>query len=319
RADHFMPEGARLGTSVPLVTPTRAPDDDQERVPGQRPNERPRGRILIFWGCGAHAPAGQPVIIDLARLSAGQVPPGLFSTTVPRDRSVTFGNSRTYGDWPNSTSRASVRPQSSIIGAHRIAGNYSPDIAFSLAQDFMPALNATGTAQADQSTQLSWNSVAAATGYYAWTMGFRGAPGGDSGDMVMWSSSSSQQFGGALWDWIAPATVARLVNQRVVMPPSQTACVVPMEVKQAAPDFMFGNLYAYGPEANFAYPPRPANARTPWHPIWTTRVRYRSSTSWMIGGPGAEAATTPNPNCRRRRGGLGGVLGGVLGAPAPGC
>jgi hypothetical protein len=274
---------------------------------------------LIFWGCGAHAPAGQPVIIDLARLSAGQVPPDLFSSTVPRDRSVTFGNSRTYGDWPNSTSRAQVRAQSSIVGAHRIAGNYSPDIAFALAQDFMPALNATGAAQADQSTQLSWNSVAAATGYYAWTMGFRGTPGGDSGDMVMWSSSSSRQFGGGLWDWIAPETVARLVNQRVVMPPSQTSCVVPMEVKQAAPDFMMGNLYAYGPEANFAYPPRPANARTPWRPIWTARVRYRSSTSWMIGMPGAEAATTPNPNCRRRRGGLGGVLGGVLGAPAPGC
>lgn len=317
-ADHFMPEGARLGASVPLATPVRAPDDE-ERVPGQRPNERPRGRILIFWGCGAHAPAGQPVIIDLARLSAGQVPPGLFSTTVPRDRSVTFGNSRTYGDWPNSTSRAQVRAQSSILGAHRIAGNYSPDIAFSLAQDFMPALNATGTAQADQSTQLSWNNVAAATGYYAWTMGFHGTPGGDSGDMVMWSSSSSRQFGGGLWDWIAPSTVATLINQRVVMPPSQTSCVVPMEVKQAAPDFMMGNLYAYGPEANFAYPPRPAGVRIPWHPIWTARVRYRSSTSWMIGGPGAEAATTPNPNCRRRRGGLGGVLGGVLGAPAPGC
>ncbi|MEQ1510508.1 MAG: hypothetical protein ABL909_08950 [Sphingopyxis sp.] len=314
RADHFMPEGARLGTSVPLITPVRTPDE-QERLPG----ERPRGRILIFWGCGAHAPAGQPVVIDLARLSAGQVPPGLFSSTVPRDRSVTFSNSRTYGDWPNGTSRAQLRSQSSIIGAHRIAGNYSPEIAFSLAQDFMPALNATGTAQADQSTQLAWNSVAGATGYYAWTMGFRGQPGGDSGDMVMWSSSSSQQFGGGLWDWIAPETVARLVNQRVVMPPSQTACVVPMEVKQAAPDIMFGNLYAYGPEANFAYPPRPANARTPWHPIWQARVRYRSSTSWMIGGPGAEAANNPNPNCRRRRGGLGGVLGGVLGAPAPGC
>lgn len=319
QADHFMPQGARLGVSVPLVTPQQAPDNEDDHVPGQRPDERPRGRILIFWGCGAHAPAGQPVVIDLARLSAGQVPPGLFSTSVPRDRGVTYRNSTTYGDWPNGRSRAQLTSASSLIGGHRIAGNYSPDIAFNLAQDFMPALNATGTAQADQSTQLSWNSVAAATGYYAWTMGFRGNPGGDSGDMVMWSSSSSQQFGGGLWDWIAPETVARLINQRVVMPPSQTTCVVPAEVKQAAPDFMMGNLYAYGPEANFAYPPRPVNARTPWHPIWTARVRYRSSTSWMVGGPGAEAAATPNPNCRRRRGGLGGVLGGVLGAPAPGC
>ena len=320
QADHFMPANARLGTSVPLVTPQVAPETGEDRVPGQRDGERPRGRILIFWGCGARAPAGQPVVIDFARLSAGQIPPGLFSTTVPRDRSVTFGNSRTYGDWPNSRSRATVGPQSSLVGAHRITGNYSPEIAFTLAQDFMPALTATGTPQPDGVTQLGWNSVANATGYYAWTMGFRGAPGGEGGDMVWWSSSASQQFGGALWDWISPGTIGTLIRDRVVMPPSQTSCLIPAEVTQAAPDFMFGNLYAYGPEENFAFPPRPANARTAWNPIWTARVRYRSSTSWMIGGPGAEAnngaqPAEPNRRCRRR-GGLGGALGGALGLPS---
>lgn len=326
QADHFMPATARLGASVPLVTPERQPAED-DRIPGQRDGERPRGRILIFWGCGAHAPAGQPVIIDLARLSAGQIPPGLFSTSVPRDRSVTFGNSRTYGDWPNSRGRTQLSPQSSLVGAHRVAGNYSPEIAFSLTQDFMPALTATGTAQPDQSTQLSWNSVAGATGYYAWTMGMKPDASGNSGDMVWWSSSASQQFGGGLWDWLSPSTVATLIRQRVVMPSTQTNCLVPAEVKQAAPDFMFGNLYAYGPEANFAYPPRPANARTPWSPIWTARVRYRSSTGWMIGMPGmgdndgAQAnsdASTPPPQTRcRRRGGLAGAIGGAIGVP--GC
>lgn len=326
-ADHFMPAGARLGTSVPLVTPERQPVEE-DRIPGQRDGERPRGRILIFWGCGAHAAAGQPVIIDLARLSAGQMPPGLFSTSVPRDRSVTFGNSRTYGEWPNSRGRTQLSPQSSLLGDHRIAGNYAPEIRFALAQDFMPALNATGTAQPDQSTQLAWNSVAGATGYYAWTMGMKPDASGNAGDMVWWSSSASQQFGGGLWDWLSPATVATLIRQRVVMPPTQTSCQVPAEVKQAAPDFMFGNLYAYGPEANFAYPPRPANARTPWAPIWTARVRYRSNTSWMVGMPGmdggngegqaANSSAQPQQQNRcRRRGGLAGAIGGALGVP--GC
>ncbi len=320
-ANHFMPPGARLGASVPLLTPPRAPDGESEQVPGQNAGERPQGRILIFWGCGAHAPAGQPVIIDLARLSSGQVPAGLFSTTVPRDRSVTYSNSTTYGDWPNGTSRAQLSAPSSLLGAHRIAGNYSPEIGFSLDQDFMSALTANSAGQADQSILLSWNSVANATGYYAWTMGFRSQEGrGGSGDMVWWSSSASQQFGGALWDWISPGTVNRLIQQRVVMPPSQTNCLIPAEVKAAAPDFMMGNLYGYGPEANFAYPPRPANARTPWHPIWTARVRYRSSTSWMVGLPGEEASNGNQPApCRRRRGGvLGGVIGGVLGGNS-GC
>jgi hypothetical protein len=321
QADHFMPDAARLGRSVPLVTPQRAPESEaQDRIPSQD-GERPRGRLLIFWGCGARAPAGQPVIIDFARLSAGQVPTGLFSTSVPRDRSVTFDNSRTYGDWPNARSRAATGPQSSLIGAHRVAGNYSPEIAFSLSQDFMPALTATGTAQGDGSTQLGWNAISNATGYYAWTMGFRSEQGGNGGDMVWWSSSSSQQFGGALWDWISPSSVAALIRQRVVMPPTQTSCTVPAEVKAAAPDIMFGNLYAYGPEENFAFPPRPANARTPWNPIWTARARYRSTTSWMIGGPdlGSRAENgqpTPDPNRRcRRRGGIGGAIGGALGLP----
>ena len=318
RADHFMPEGARLGRSVPLVTPERVPEEAGE--PGF---ERPRGRLLIYWGCGPRAGAGQPVIIDFARLAAGQVPPNLFTTSVPRDRSVTPGNSRTYGDWPNGRSRAQLSPQSSLLGAHRVAGNYSPEIAFSLTQDFMPALNATGAPQADDTTLLNWNSVAGATGYYAWTMGMRPDGSGESGDMVWWSSSATQQFGGALWDWISPGTVATLIRQRVVMPPTQTSCIVPQEVRRAAPDFMFGNLYAYGPEAHFAYPPRPENPRAAWNPVWTARVRYRATTSWLIGGPdmgdaGDGANAQPNPRCRRR-GGLGGVLGGALGLPGSGC
>lgn len=326
QADHYMPEGARLGVSVPLVTPTAAPADDGDRIPGER-GERPQGRMLIFWGCGAHAGLGQPVIIDFARLAAGQIPPGLFTSSVPRDRSVSFANSRTYGDWPNARSRTTASPQSSLIGAHRISGNYAPEIAFTLDQDFMPALTATGTTQPDQSTLLGWNSVAGATGYYAWVMGTKSNGRGAGGDIVWWSSSASQQFGGGLWDWISPAQVASLIRQTIVMPPTQTQCVVPAEVKAAAPEFMLGNLYAYGPEANFAFPPRPANSRTPWRPIWTARARYRATTSWLIGGPdgmgeapapGAEgqAAPSPDPRCRRR-GGLGGVIGRVV--RLPGC
>jgi hypothetical protein len=69
KADHFMPPNAKLGKSVALVTPR------EERVPDMMP-EKPKGRLLIFWGCGEHAPKGQPVVIDFARVAAGQVPPG---------------------------------------------------------------------------------------------------------------------------------------------------------------------------------------------------------------------------------------------------
>ena len=39
----------------------------------------PRGRLLLFWGCGERAPAGQPVILDFAKLARGEVPPGLYA------------------------------------------------------------------------------------------------------------------------------------------------------------------------------------------------------------------------------------------------
>jgi hypothetical protein len=138
KADHFMPAGAGLGPSVPLETPKRAPQGSGEA--GQF--QRPKGRLLIYWGCGAKAGPGQPVVIDFAKLAAGQFPPGLFSASVPLETGPTPENSRTYGRWPNDLRPNSRRlsGNSSILGEHRIAGNYSPEIKFALSQDFMAPL-----------------------------------------------------------------------------------------------------------------------------------------------------------------------------------
>ena len=113
-----------------------------------------------------------------------------------------------------------------------------------------------------------------------------GMEGGQSRDMVWWSSASTQQFAGALQDWLSPAAVAQLVSAGTVMPPSQTTCAVPAEVKAAGGPIMMTFLTGYGPQADFAYPPRPANTRTPWRPEWIARVRFKSSTTLMAGMPG---------------------------------
>ena len=318
KADHFMPPAVKLGTSVPLLTPK--PSTRTDDVPDQMPQDfqRPKGRLLIYWGCGAKAGPGQPVVIDFAKLSAGQVPPDLFAGAMPIDRSVRPGTSKTYGEWPNAETRKLVSADSSLIGDHRIAGNYSPEIRFALAQDFMPAITGKATPATGGATQINWNSVTSATGYYAWVMSAKANSKGEFQDMVWWSSSASRQFGGALWDWIAPAQVARLIQQQVVMPPSQTSCTVPAEVAAAGGDFALGNLYAYGPEANFAYPPRPANAKTPWKPEWTARVRYRSNSMWLLNEPdmgammnGGDEAEPPRKK-KKCKGGLGGLLGAVV-------
>ena len=316
-ADHFVPDGAQLGPSVPLETPIPAKIDTATPADDTTPQEyrRPKGRLLLFWGCGAHAGPGQPVIIDFAKLAAGQMPPALFSTNVPPDRGPTLANSRTFGSWPNGKSRKQVSATSSLIGQHRIAGNYSPEIAFSLDQDFMPALTVQHAAAPDGSQPLSWNAVTAATGYYAWLFGAKQA-GNDNADMIWWTSASRREFGGGLSDWLAPATVSRLIGEKVVMPPSQTSCTIPAEVKAAAGGFMMTQLFAYGPERNFAYPPRPANPRVAWKPQWTARVRYRSNTSVILGMPGMDASgggdTSADPPKKRCKG-IGGILGGRVG------
>lgn len=317
KADHFMPGGAKLGKSVQLVTPR------EERVAEDAfPSERPRGRLLVFWGCGEHAARGQPVVIDFAKLAAGQVPPGLWSSTIIRDWGPTLANSRTFGRWPAEDGKF-AKPDSSLLGAHRITGNYSPEIQFTLAKDFMAPLRVTASQNPSGSSLLNWGAVADATGYVATVFGGKMGPNNQLGDMVMWSSSASRQFGGGLSDWLTPVQAAALVRDTTLLPPTATSCVVPAEVRAAAPDFRMGMLTAFGPQEDFAFPPRPADARVPWNLEWTVRVRHRSMTSWMdMPGMGAmghagtsEGQPQPPADCKKR-GGLGGMLGAVI---KPGC
>src|SRR3546814_8620928 len=76
------PRSTRTDTLVPYTTLCRANDM------GGSGFERPKGRMLLYWGCGATPGPGQPVVIDFSKLAAGQMPPDLFTTTIPRIRQV---------------------------------------------------------------------------------------------------------------------------------------------------------------------------------------------------------------------------------------
>ncbi|MBT2188407.1 hypothetical protein KK488_15740 [Sphingobium sp. H33] len=282
-ADHFMPAGAQLGKSVPLVTPQPGRSE-----PGGYEAQTPKGRLLIYWGCGATAPKGQPIVIDFAKVAKGQMPPGLYAPpmSLPGEWEVTPANSRTYGDWPNGKDRKTLSAASSLLGAHKVVSSYAPEINFNLAQDFMPPLSARSAEQPGGSVMLTWNRLAAATGYYAWAFSAKGTGRGQPTDMVWWASSATQAFGGPLWQWLSPAAVQKLIAARTVMPPTQTSCQIPAEVKQAGGEMTMGSLYAYGPELHFANPPRPSDPKVAWKPDWTARVRFRSNTMFMIGMPG---------------------------------
>ena len=296
RADHFIPSGMSMGPSLPLVTPQRAPMERGEHENMPQGMEQPKGRMLVYWGCGENTRAGQPVIIDFARVAQGQTPPNMVSRRVSAPRGPSPSRAKTYGDWPNQQDSKSVPGSASLVGDHQIKGSYTPDIQFALGsgQDFMDRVELSTAARGAGAVNVSWNSVSTATGYFAMTMG------GDGNDVVMWSSSELQEMGGALMSYVPPSEVARLIREKVVLAPSVTDCTVPAEVVKRAGGSPFFNFIAYGPEANFAQPPRPADPKQAWEPLWAVKVRFKSTASTLLGdagaGGGRRSAGTPTPS-----------------------
>jgi hypothetical protein len=290
RADHHIPAGMDMGPSLPLQTPQRVVAERGE--PGSMPEgmERPKGRMLIYWGCGESARAGQPVIVDFAKLSQGDVPPGMSSRRVSRGTPPSPGRARTYGDWPNQQNAKAVPATASLKGDHRIAGNYSPDIQFALgdSHDFMDRVELSTAARGAGAAHVTWNAPSTATGYFAMVFG------SDGNDTVLWSSSEQQEMGGMLMDYIPPAEVARLVREKIVLPASTTECTVPAEVVKRSGGTPFFNFIAYGPEANFAQPPRPKDPKQPWAPDWTVKARFKSTASTLLGDAGGSGARRPS-------------------------
>ena len=88
-ADHLVPPGLNMGASLPLRAPRKAPSPT-----GDDEFERPKGKLLLFWGCGETARPGQPVTIDFAKLAAGEIPANLFGLffQIRRNESSFFGN-----------------------------------------------------------------------------------------------------------------------------------------------------------------------------------------------------------------------------------
>jgi len=323
RAEHLPPQGLGVGPSLPLVTPRSAPPAREEpAIP--REFQKPNGRLLIFWGCGEHAGPNQPVVIDFAKLTSGQIPPGLQGLGrglgVSPMQPPSPSRDATYGEWPNAQARASVPPQGSLMGEHAVRGDYSPDIRFSLSadQDFLAPIGLTTNDRTGAgAVQLGWNAVPRATGYFASVMG------GDQNQVVLWTSAASQSSAFAAPDYLPAAEAARLVAAKALLAPQTTRCAVPKEVADAAPHAIV-QLVAYGPEANFVHPPRPSDPKAPWNKQWQAKVRYRSSTGGMLGmtmpgmaeDEGSSRGGQQAPE--ERRGGFMRGLGGAMGVPIPG-
>ncbi len=332
-AQHGIPQTMNMGSSLALKTPKPPVSTPGKPSTPTEPEDfqRPKGKLLLFWGCGETARPGQPVVIDFGKMAEGQIPPNLFSGERVR---IVHPPSQstwpTYGYWPNDDrgSKQSVPSGASLIGAHKVTSNYTPDINFTLSQDWMAGLDMKQTKLPSGALNLSWNAIPTATAGFAQLIG-AGGGGGDKADgttIVFWSSSDVQTFISGLSDYIAPAEAARLVGKKQLMPPTQTSCAVPKEAMAAAPTGLI-SLVAHGPEENFVYPPRPSDPHTPWVQDWTVKARFVARTGGIAGmdmaamGGGAKGKNG-KPACQPSGssiageavgGAIGGAIGGLFG------
>lgn len=309
QAQHLIPPGMQMGASLPLIAPQAV---KPERTDYAMPEhfQRPKGRMIIYWGCGEHAGAGQPTIVDFSKLAAGQMPPGVSAmmSAVRAAQPPRPGQSAGYGEWPNDRDSRPVPATASLIGAHKVEGNYSPPISFSLGQgqDFMPGLGLREAGVLPSgANRLTWTPAAQATGY---ALSMFGSSGG--GDVVIWSSANKPSAFPNM-DYLSPAQVKPLVASGAALAPTTNQCTIPAEVVKASPTGMV-MMIGYGPEAWFQDKPKA--------PTWTVRARYKTTASVMLGmgdmmgsadDDQPQAQQQEQPKKKKRGFGLGDILQAV--------
>lgn len=282
RGTHAIPPGMNMGASLPLLPPPGGQaDSDTDKM------EKPRGRLLIYWGCDANLRAGQPRIVDVAANPSAFGPAFLGR----------YGSGRAAGGpgwsvWPNQQERRSVPASASLQGDHRISGDGVPaNLSFAIpaTHDFMPQVDVTGTGALSAAIPLEWRAVAGATGYFAHATGSKG------NDTIVWTSSEQPDAGWGLIDFVSPNQVERWIRERVVMPTSTTRCQIPAGIF-AGTDGAMGRLVAYGPELYRTAPGQ--------NPEWSVRLRLMASGMAMLGeetgrrsrgGPGGGGSGGGNP------------------------
>ncbi len=281
-ARQAIPPGMRMGESLPLLPPKAQPTAPSE--PGELPQEyeqqKPKGRILVYWGCGSEVRAGQPRVIDLARAKPTDFAVAFAGRAVP-DRGARVGPSHAL--YPNERNQVQLAQGSSLVGEHQVIGEGVPaSMRFTLgsAQDLMPAIDLRTTGKPQDSMGTTWQPVRNARAYYLHAM----SQNGD--DMVMWSSAETPDTGMGLFDYLPNATIDRWLKERVLLPAEATQCAIPRGIfaagagRESTPML---RMMAYGGESHIVHPPRPADPKAPWAPEWAVRVRVKAHTMAMLG------------------------------------
>ncbi len=276
---HGIPETMKMGASLTLlpVEATKARGSSG----GEQDMEKPKGRMLFYWGCGESVRAGQPRVLDFSKASIEEYSKFMVGRHAP-DRGAKAIPGRSV--WPNKDNTQRVPKQASLLGQHGVTGEGVPaDWRFAVSQgnDFMPPVRLSAAGDVKESIPLSWAVVDTARGYFLSAMSGRedaqGVP-----EMILWSSSNDPDPGWGLMDYLAPARVDKMIKEKVVLSPDTTRCAVPKGIF-ANTDGAMVRMIAYGPELNLAHPPRPTDVKVEWKPDWAVRLRLKSMTMAMLG------------------------------------
>ena len=274
-AQQAVPEGF-LSPALELKTPKNAPPPprDEEDVRHEEP-EKPKGRMLLYWGCGPEIRPGQPKILDMATANPGDFAK-FFVGRSATQRGAHLAAGRPV--WPNPDDSRMVPASASLQGEHAFSGKGIPDgfrFKIPAAQDLMPPLT-LDQAESNGATDLSWNAIATARAYFVSAMGSNGKE-----DMVMWTSSELADTGFGLMDYQTNAAVDRWLKEKVLLASNTTRCTVPKGIFGEHGGML--RLIAYGDELNLAHPPRPKDAKAKWQPVWAVKLRVKAVTSGMLG------------------------------------
>lgn len=288
----------------------KVPDNDEAVLEPEF--ERPRGRLLLYWGCGDAVRAGQPKVLDMASASAADMARFFVSR-----RATQRGTHSQPGRpvWPSRDDARMVPAGASLAGEHAFSGIGVPEgfrFRIAAAQDLMPPLELK-TREAGGAVELSWTAAATARAYFA-----AGMAAGAKEEMVLWTSSELPDTGFGLTDYQTNAAVDRWLKDKVLLSPATTRCTVPKGVFSGEGAML--RLIGYGNELNLAHPPRPADPKAAWEPVWAAKVRVKSIASTMLGMPemggidkSAEGQPAPERETKDKKPGALDILRGVFG------
>ncbi|HEX4943111.1 MAG TPA: hypothetical protein VFV55_02090 [Usitatibacteraceae bacterium] len=281
---HAIPPGQRMGSSLPLLPVAKPQPGGTAPESRDVDQQKPKGRLLLYWGCSETVRAGQPRILDMATAGPMDFAKFFVGRYAP-ERGATSQPGRSI--WPNETDKQRVPKDSSLLGEHAVSGEGVPQslrFAIGEKQDFMERMNLAAPGDPKGPLTASWNAVSTARAY------FLSAMAGGQDDLILWSSSEAPEAGIGLMDYLANGQIDQWVREKVLLPASTQQCAIPAGIFANAGGAMLRGI-AYGNELNLLHPPRPADARllAAWNPEWSLRVRVKSTSMTMLGQEAAPA------------------------------